>query len=221
MTNRDYRRIARENLQGNYWQSVVVACIAMVSGGIMTGGSMFSVNVDTEELRNLPMFLLQYFAIIGSISGIVSFIGFIVGGTVQLGYARYLIRQHDHASFDLPDMFSQFDRFKDGFMQTFLRSLYTVLWGLLFVIPGIVKSYAYAMTPFIMIENPQMRPNEAITASKELMDGHKGELFMLDLSFIGWDILAALTLNIGCIFLSPYRHAAYAAFYKNITAPKN
>ena len=221
MANSEYRRIARENLKGNYWQSVVVACIAMVSGAVMAGGSMFNVQMDAEELRTIPAIFVQYFMLIGTISGIVSFIGFIIGGTIQLGYARYLIRQHDHASFDLPDMFSQFERFKDGFMQNFLRSLYTVLWGLLLLIPGIVKHYAYSMTPFIMIENPQMTASEAITASKELMNGHKGELFMLDLSFIGWDILAGLTANIGCIFLSPYRHAAYAAFYKNITAPKN
>lgn len=221
MTSSEYRSLARENLKGNYWQSVVVACIAMVSGGILVGGSMFNVQLDAEEMRVLPTVLFQYFTIIATISGIVGFIGFIIGGCIQLGYARYLLRQHDHASFDLPDMFSQFDRFKDGFLQRFLRGLYTILWGLLLVIPGIVKNYAYSMTPFIMIENPQMSASEAITASKELMNGHKGELFMLDLSFIGWDILAGLTANIGCIFLSPYRHAAHAAFYKNITAPKN
>ena len=221
MTNSEYRRLARENLKGNYWQSVLVGCVAAVTGALMTGGSMFSVQMDAEDLRTLPAILVQYFGFIATIGGIVSFVGFIIGGTIQLGYAQYLLRQHNRASFDLQDLFTQFERFKDGFMQNFLRSLYTVLWGLLLVIPGIIKHYAYSMTPFIMSENPQMSASEAITASKELMNGHKGELFMLDLSFIGWDLLAGLTANIGCFFLIPYRHAAYAAFYKNITAPKN
>ena len=87
------------------------------------------------------------------------------------------------------------------------------------MIPGIVKQFSYAMTPFIMAENPDMTANEAITASRELMDGHKGELFILDLTFIGWDLLALLTLNFGHIFLNPYRNAAHAAFYKDLTAP--
>ena len=221
MTSSEYRSLARENLKGNYWQSVVVAFIAMVVGATLCGGSVFNVQLDAEDLSVLPRVLVQYFAFIATIGGIVSFVGFIIGGSVQLGYATYLLKQHNRAHFDLQDLFSQFDQFKDGFLQRLLRGVYTILWGLLLVIPGIVKNYAYAMTPFIMSENPNMTASEAITASKELMDGHKGELFMLDLSFIGWDILAALTLNIGHIFLNPYRHAAYAAFYKDITAPKN
>ena len=73
------------------------------------------------------------------------------------------------------------------------------------------------MTPFIMAENPEMSASEAITASKELMDGHKGELFTLDLTFIGWGLLAALTLNLGNLALNPHHNAAYAAFYTDLT----
>jgi len=70
-----------------------------------------------------------------------------------------------------------------------------------------------------MAENPDMTAKEAIEASKQLMDGHKGELFMLGLTFFGWIILCVLTLGIGTFFLNPYMNAAYAAFYKNLTAP--
>ena len=76
------------------------------------------------------------------------------------------------------------------------------------------------MTPFIMAENPDMTANEAITASCELMDGHKGELFILELTFIGWNLLAALTLNLGHLALNPYKNAAYAVFYRELTAGK-
>ena len=221
MTYKEIRQAARDNLRGNYWLSVLVAFVAVLLGGILTGGTIFRVDVDAEVLHQLPRFIVRYLAIMGSISVIFALVQFIVGGTVQLGYAKYLLKQHDHASFDIHDLFSQFDRFKEGFLQRFLRNLYVLLWSLLLFIPGIVKSYAYAMTPFIMAENPQMSANEAIEASKQLMHGHKDELFTLDLTFLGWGLLAALTLNIGYIFLNPYKNAAYAVFYKELTASNN
>ena len=85
------------------------------------------------------------------------------------------------------------------------------------MIPGIVKAYSYAMTPYIMAENPEMSAQDAIRASMQLMDGHKGELFWLRLTFIGWDLLAALTLNLGHLALNPYKNAAEAAFYRELT----
>jgi uncharacterized membrane protein len=168
-------------------------------------------------LQNLPEFVITLLAIIGSIAGILALVSFIIGGAVNLGYATYLLKQHDRANFEFGDLFSQFHRFGQGFAQRFLRGLYIFLWSLLFVIPGIVKSYAYAMTPFIMADNPEMTANEAITASKEMMNGHKGELFWLSLTFIGWVLLSVLTLGIGTLFLNPYMNASYAAFYRNLT----
>ena len=220
MTSSDYRRVARENLKWNYWQSVLVSLVAMLLGGLIAGTSVFTVNLDAEEINQLPRFLVRYLAVWGSISGILSLVRFIIGGTIQLGYSRYLLNQYNHAHLDIHELFSQFHRFKDGFLQNFLRGLYVALWTLLFIIPGIVKTYAYAMTPFIMAENPDISANDAITASKELMDGHKWELFVLSLTFLGWNLLAALTLNIGHIFVNPYVEAAFAAFYKNISTAK-
>ena len=221
MTYSEIRQAARDNLRGNYWLSVLVAFVAVLLGGIITGGTIFRVDVDTEVFHHLPRFIVRYLAIMGSVSGFFAFVQFIIGGTVQLGYAKYLLKQHDHASFDIHDLFSQFDRFKEGFLQNFLRNLYIFLWSFLLIIPGIVKSYSYAMTPFIMAENPDMSAKEAIEASKQLMHGHKDELFTLDLTFFGWSLLAALTLNIGHIFLNPYKNAAYAVFYKELTASNN
>ena len=221
MTYSEIRQAARDNLRGNYRLSVLVAFVAVLLGGIITGGTIFRVDVDTEVFHHLPRFIVRYLAIMGSVSGFFALVQFIIGGTVQLGYAKYLLKQHDHASFDIHDLFSQFDRFKEGFLQNFLRNLYIFLWSFLLIIPGIVKSYSYAMTPFIMAENPDMSAKEAIEASKQLMHGHKDELFTLDLTFFGWSLLAALTLNIGHIFLNPYKNAAYAVFYKELTASNN
>ena len=113
-----------------------------------------------------------------------------------------------------------FERFFQGFLQSFLRGLFAFLWALLLLIPGIIAHYSYAMTPYIMIERPELTPMEAIAASKELMQGHKWELFCLDFSFIGWDLLAALTLNLGHLALNPYKNAARTAFYRNIVAQR-
>lgn len=221
MEARDLRRIARENLAGNWLLSVGVTFVAGLLGGLITGsGGSISIKLDEYYVRELPRIVMVYLKIIGSVAGILGLVQFIIGGTVQLGYTQYLLKQHDKANFELADLFSQFHRFGQGFAQAFLRALYTFLWALLFIIPGIVKSFSYAMTPFIMAENPDMTASEAITVSRQLMDGHKGELFWLNLTFIGWSILSAFTLFIGNLFLTPYMNAAYAAFYKDLTSSR-
>lgn len=97
-----------------------------------------------------------------------------------------------------------------------LVNLFITLWTLLFIIPGIIKSLAYAMTPYILRDNPELGPNEARLKSIEMMRGHKWKLFGLELSFIGWILLATLSLGIGFIWLSPYMATANAAFYCNL-----
>ena len=224
MTYSDYRRVARENLRGNWPLSIGVCAIACILGGMSVGGSFipeFSFRVDGQDISNINDLLNLITPAAFSAFGLGSLLALtrlVIGGTIELGFAQYLLKQYNHANFELHDLFSRFDRFGQGFAQKFLRGLYTILWSFLFIVPGIVKSYAYAMTPFIMAENPEMSASEAITASKELMDGHKGELFTLDLTFIGWGLLAALTLNLGHLALNPYHNAAYAAFYKDLTA---
>ena len=89
-------------------------------------------------------------------------------------------------------------------------------WTLLFIIPGLIAAYRYQLTGYILAENPEMGANDAITRSKELMKGNKWRLFCLDFSFIGWDILSAFTLGIGDLWLTPYRSAAAAAFYREL-----
>ena len=227
MTYSDYRRVARENLHGNWGLSVLAGAVAALLGGMILGSSFipeFNFRVDNQDISSLKDLLNLYTASAGifafKLGSALALAQFIVGGVIELGYAHYLLKQHNRANFDLQDLFSQFNHFSKGFLQHFLRGLYCFLWGLLLIIPGIVKAYAYAMTPFILAENPNLTANEAITASKELMDGHKGELFILGLTFIGWDLLAALTMNLGHLVLNPYKNAAYAAFYKHLTAPK-
>lgn len=98
----------------------------------------------------------------------------------------------------------------------FLQGLYTVLWTLLLIVPGIVKSYSYAMTPYILYDYPELSYNAAIEKSMEMMQGHKMRLFLLHLSFIGWAILSVLTCGIGFFFLLPYMYTAQGAFYEDL-----
>ena len=99
-----------------------------------------------------------------------------------------------------------------------LRTVYILLWSLLLIIPGIIKTYSYAMTYFISIDHPEYTAEEAITSSMAMMDGNKMKLFMLDLSFIGWFLLCLLTLGIGFLWLYPYIYTAHAAFYEDLKA---
>lgn len=226
MTCSDYRRVARENLRENWAVSIGVCALAWLLGGLLVGSSFlpeFNFRIEGQDISSIADLLNLLTVESISAFGLGSALGLaqlIIGGVIQLGLATYLLKQHNRANFEFQDLFSQFHRFGQGFAQKFLRGLYVTLWSLLFVIPGIVKGYAYAMTPFIMAENPDMSANDAITASCELMDGHKAELFILDLTFLGWSFLAALTLNIGNLALNPYKNAAYAAFYKDLTAGK-
>lgn len=97
-----------------------------------------------------------------------------------------------------------------------LANVYTFLWSMLFIIPGIIKGYSYAMTFFIAKDNPNLSAEEAIQASMKLMDGNKMKLFLLDLSFIGWIILSIITFGLGFLFVTPYMNNARAAFYEDI-----
>ncbi|WP_338217525.1 DUF975 family protein [Lacticaseibacillus salsurivasis] len=110
------------------------------------------------------------------------------------------------------------------FLNTLLTSIFTALWGLLLVIPGVVKALAYAQVPYILADMQQagaeIGATDAITASRQLMQGHKWEYFVLQLSFVGWGLLAVLTAGIGFLWLSPYIQATNAAYYRQLAGDR-
>ena len=146
-----------------------------------------------------------------------SVIGTVFSGLVAIGYAAFCLElvKSKHASVG-----SFFGGMFKGFFKkwgaSLLVGLYTLLWSLLLIIPGLIKSYSYAMTPYIMAEKPDMGVNDAITKSRQIMNGHKWQLFCLDLSFTGWMLLGIVTLGIGFFYVWPYYNAARAAFYREI-----
>lgn len=218
MTAKEYRAIARQKLAGKWGKAILIALVAFYLGGLIAEFNVdININIDEDTQLNISSILLYPFTALG-LGGILSLAQLILGGVIRQGYAVSLLKQHDGEETDIQDLFSQFHRFGDGFCLALLQGLFIILWALLFVIPGIVASYRYAMAPFLMAENEDMTASEAINASKELMYGHKAELFFLDLSFIGWSLLNVLTLGIGSIALHPYINAAYTAFYRSLMA---
>ena len=160
-------------------------------------------------------------SVLSFITILFAVIHFVVGGAVTLGYVKFNLNLVDHKPATIAQLFSEFRRLGAGILMQLLRGIYTFLWSLLFVIPGIYAAYGYAMTPYILLENPEMTANEAIAKSKELMHGNRWRLFCLEFSFIGWNLLAIFfTLGIGYFWLVPYMETSFAAFYREIKAEK-
>ncbi len=161
------------------------------------------------------------YAVVACLAGfipVVGFISFII--TIPLGWGFTVfflrfIRKEDSGFAHLFDGFSDYFRI---LLTQILTNLYICLWSLLLIVPGIIKGYSYAMTPFILRDRGELQYNGAIEESMRMMDGHKMELFILDLSFIGWALLCILTLGIGFLWLTPYIQTTRAQFYESLKA---
>ncbi|WP_235885348.1 DUF975 family protein [Paenibacillus cymbidii] len=137
-----------------------------------------------------------------------------VTGALTLGYVTYFmdVARGNRPSFG--QFFSGFQQFGPAFLLYLLISIFTVLWSLLLIVPGIIAWYRYSMAFFILRDDPDVGAMEAIRRSKSMMDGYKGQLFLLYLSFIGWFLLTLLTCGIGTLWLYPYYMTAKAHFYQ-------
>lgn len=118
---------------------------------------------------------------------------------------------------EVADLFTVYrDQFERTFIVELLMNLYTLLWMLLLIVPGIVKAYSYALAPYLVQDHPEMSASQAIDESMRLMEGHKMRLFMLDLSFIGWWLLCCLTFGLLTFIVAPYQLTARAEFYREL-----
>ena len=160
--------------------------------------------------------------VFGAVSGAASYIP--VVGTILValpmmyGYSIVMLSVMRGGEMNIGGLFDGFNDFGRIVGTKLLQAIYTFLWTLLLVIPGIIKNYSYAMTDFILKDQPELANNAAIEKSMAMMDGNKMKLFLLDLSFIGWAILCLFTFGIGFIFLQPYVQSAHAAFYEDLKA---
>ncbi len=237
MNASDHRRAARTALSGSYWVAVLVNLIAAALGGaIISDSASFSFNFNTgftsgssaegnamspEAAIALLSTFLVIFAIAMVLALVLSLVYMLAGSPVRLGHAAFLLKAQDgegvHCS-DIKLLFSYYrNYFWSSFLANFLSQLFVFLWSLLFIIPGIIAGLSYAMVPFILSENPDMAPMDALRLSKEMMRGNKWRLFCLNFSFIGWRLLCILTCGVGFAFLNPYIAQAHASFYRELS----
>mgnify|MGYP003302746106 CR=1 FL=1 len=159
------------------------------------------------------------FIIIVIIAGMIGILlSAFVLNPLEVGASRFFLKNLEKNA-QIGELGFAFDNeYKNVTKIMFFRSLYTFLWTLLFIIPGIVKSYEYQMIPYLLAENPSLTKEQAFAISKQMMDGQKWKAFVLDLSFIGWNLLSTFTLGLVSIFyVNPYVQLTYAALYQELS----
>lgn len=203
----------------NYVSAVVVALLMGIFGTVSGESSARRVSENSDiysgNLFNVGM-------ITGLLAGIATVVILIVlvakvfvGNLLKMGGYRFFILNQTAQ----PGIGTLLDGFRSGHyvnivLTMFLRDLFTTLWSLLLVVPGIVKHYEYLMVPYIIAENPAMDYKEAFQISKQMMDGEKMEAFIMDLSFLGWYLLSAVICGLLAIFyVNPYVQASFAEMY--------
>ena len=214
--NQEYKAMALASLKGN-WAPVVVASIVMMAFAYVIYGPY---TVVSELMMNH----IQVNSLFALVTLAVYLLGIpLVFMPLDLGYTYAANRLFVEGDNRLTG-----NVFRDGFGRwgrnvwgLFLVRFFTSLWALLLIVPGIVKFYAYSMTPYILVDNPELSANEAINLSQKMMKGHKFDLFFLQLSFIGWIFLSIFTFGIGLLWVMPYMMTAQAAFYQDIKKEYN
>ena len=209
--NSELRAQARERLDGKWGTFVLMTFLMLVIQTILQIpgyiGSLLEILSPENVLASLSF---------SNISNILSLLAL----PLSWGLTVSLLRNHREESVDLENLFDGFrgGRYTRVFCALFLVNLFTFLWALLLIIPGIMKAFSYALTPYIIMDEPELTARQAITRSCEIMEGRRWKLFCLYLSFIGWGILCVLTFGIGFLWLVPYMNASVAAFYEDARA---
>ena len=209
--NSELRAQARERLEGKWGTFVLMTFLMLVIQTILQIpgyiGSLLEILSPENVLASLSF---------SNISNILSLLAL----PLSWGLTVSLLRNHREESVDLENLFDGFrgGRYTRVFCALFLVNLFTFFWALLLIIPGIMKAFSYALTPYIIMDEPELTARQAITRSCEIMEGRRWKLFCLYLSFIGWGILSLLTFGIGFLWLVPYMNASIAAFYEDARA---
>lgn len=194
----DIRKEAREKLEGNWGDAVVFTLVYLVIAAVVSSAIQYGGILMVNEA----------FGSAGSLIGTILILP--MGFAFSVGF----LGLYRGMKLSVSDLFGQYN--KRVFFTELLKFVYIALWSLLLIVPGIIKTYSYAMTEFLMMDNPELEKNAAIEESMRMMQGHKMRLFLLDLSFIGWMILCVLTFGLGALLLEPYMETARAVFYEEL-----
>ncbi len=208
----EYKEKAKSLMEGKYGEVIIITIIFSVIAGVITSASSnYGAQYDVTTLQLIdsgnPM-----------LSNLFNLLAFLFSAGVTYGTAKMYIgvtlnQRPDAGTIVLSG-------FKENFIRNiallFLQTLYTSLWTLLFIIPGIVKSYAYSMSHYLVIHEPELSSSDAITKSKQVTQGHKSALFMLDLSYFGWYFLGLFTFGILWLFIAPKHQTARILMFDDI-----
>lgn len=230
-TNQQFKNEALAALRGNWGKAVLLTLVYLILVGIAAGPVSYqSVQMETYMQENGARTVYQmaslmqdpeYLAMaqrLNGTSGLTTLVSILLIFPFAVGFLNSLRKLLVTGDNNLvPNAFHiAFSNYWHKVWAMLWAYILTVLWSLLFIIPGIIKSFSYAMTPFIIEEYPELTATEAIHRSRMMMRGHKFDLFWLLLSFIGWGILNIFTLGIGTLWLVPYMETSMAAFYGEV-----
>ena len=200
-TSSEYRALGKEALTGRWSAAVIATLVYLVIGGVVSSVCSAPANW------------------LGNAAGLLTLVSLLVSLPLGYGYMIALLgyyRNREQTDLPFESLFEGFKDFSRVFGTLFLVMIYVMLWSLLLVIPGIIKSLQYSMTYFVLKDHPEMSFNAAIEESMRLMKGHLWELFCLLISFIGWLILCILTLGIGSFWVIPWMEMSMCAFYEDL-----
>ena len=229
---KELKEKAKLRFKANYWKAVLVGLISLLLGGAASSSYGFSSGANSAEasnvagnsivegIRHVPvasiiaitLFIVVFMLLVLACAFLLSAFFF---NPLEIGRNRFFHRNLEEKA-EIKEVCYAFDRgYKNSVKVMLFRDLYTILWSLLLIIPGIVKAYEYRMIPYILGENPNMDMKDVFAMSKQMMDGNKWRAFVLDLSYIPWEILGACTLGILNIFyVEPYRCLTSAGLYQ-------
>ncbi|RKP44104.1 DUF975 family protein [Cohnella endophytica] len=194
LTSAEIRAKARESLSGNWKPAVLNFLLYLVVTGVLAG--------------------ISYIPLIGWVAQLL------LTGALAYGVYTYYLLIARKENPTTGTLFSGFEKFVPTFLLYLLMSIFTFLWMLLLIVPGIIAALRYSQAYYILRDNPDIGAMEAIRRSKALMDGNKGRLFILGLTFIGWFILGIITAGIGLLWIAPYYLTAMGHFYDNLINKK-
>jgi uncharacterized membrane protein len=146
-----------------------------------------------------------------------TFVGaLLLSGPLTLGFCLFIVDVSSGNKLSVGRLLGGLDNFFTALLLYVMKSIFVFLWSLLFIIPGIIKSYSYTMSYYILIDNPDIESGEAITRSRTMMSGHKWRLFCLHFSYIGWLILSMFTFGILLLWVIPRMEVAKYEFYLDL-----
>lgn len=206
----DYKGIRKISAEICKKNANILAVIFLIYSAITAGLNFIQISEQIGEVM-----------IMVSVCSVASIV---LSGPLNYGICKVIANNYNGIKVEVKQLFEGFKYFLNLLVLEILIFVYTSLWTLLFVIPGIIKSYSYSMAIYIFLDDPTLSPRECIRRSKEIMNGHKMELFCLRFSYIGWLILCALTFGILTLWVAPRMYTAEYHFYRMITnqnAPKN